>query len=96
MKFCILLLAALLPLTANALTIKNFTDEEHRVVVEYGGSDEIVTIPAHGIRKIGGVPSRLRMGKQLRPFLTPTDEWVIWSSTNLHLQRRPEHYGRHP
>jgi hypothetical protein len=87
--------AALMALSAEALTLKNVTDEPHTVIVEFGGGVEEITVAPNSIKQVGGIPLRMKLGKgKTRTFITFDDEWTIWGPNDLHIQRRLNRHRR--
>lgn len=84
-----------LPSAAQALILKNITGEPHTVRVEFGGGAEEITVQPYSTKQVGGIPLRMKLGKQkTKTFITFDDEWTIWGPNELHIQRRLNRHRR--
>lgn len=88
-------MALIIPTAAQALILKNITGEPHTVRVEFGGGTEEITVPPYSAKQVGGIPLRMKLGKQkTKTFITFDDEWTIWGPNELHIQRRLNRHRR--
>lgn len=87
------LLLALLASPAYAVTIKNLSDSTQVVVIEQGGNQQEVILPAGATRHYVGGAVKLIMPGQRPVNADFHDEYAIWPSGKMHIQRRHKAKG---
>ena len=73
---------------AQALRIRNCTDQTHEMVVDYYGEKQQLTLPPYTTRQFYGRPREIIKGDQTLFLMQYDNEYCIREGGKLSLQRR--------
>lgn len=87
------LAVALLAAPANAVSIRNFTDEPQTLTIEQGRATQEITLPPRGVYRYNGGGIWLQREGRPRLYADFYDEFAIWPDGTMRIQRRIKSKG---